>query len=76
MRLTKDNDLIQALATQRTDQAFRYTILPWRPRRNLPVTDTHRPEPSQKDVAIGAIVVAYQVCGRACPWECLGDLAR
>jgi hypothetical protein len=26
MRLTKDNDLIQALATQRTDQPFRYTI--------------------------------------------------
>jgi hypothetical protein len=45
MRLTKDNDLIQALATQRTDQPFRYTILPWRPRRNRPVTDTHRPEP-------------------------------
>jgi hypothetical protein len=51
MRLTKDNDLIQALATQRTDQPFRYTILPWRPRRNRPVTDTHRPEPRQEDVA-------------------------
>jgi hypothetical protein len=59
MRLTKDNDLIQALATQRTDQAFGKTILPWRPRRNRPVTDTHCPEPSQKDVPIGAIVVAY-----------------
>jgi hypothetical protein len=34
MRLADDNDLIQALAPQRTDQAFRYAILPGRSRKD------------------------------------------
>jgi hypothetical protein len=29
MRLTKNNDVIQALATKGADQTFRYAILPW-----------------------------------------------
>jgi len=48
MRLAKDYDVIQALAAQRTDQTFRYAILPWRSRSNRPVADTHRPEPAVK----------------------------
>jgi len=61
MRLAKDYDVIQTLAAQRTDQTFRYAILPWRSRSNRPVADTHRPEPGSENVPIGSIIVTYQV---------------
>ena len=75
MRLAEDNDLIQALAAQRTDQAFRYSILPWRSRCNRPVADTHCLNPRGKDTPISSIIVAYQIRRRRRPRKRLGDLS-
>ena len=73
MCLAKDHDLIQALASQRADQTFSDTILPWRSRRDRPVADAHRRDASGEDVPIGAVIIAHQVAWRR-PGECFGDL--
>jgi hypothetical protein len=61
MRLADDNDLIQALAAQRTDQAFRYAILPWRSRNDRSVANSHRPQPALEDLSVGRVIIAYQI---------------
>jgi hypothetical protein len=41
VRLTKDQQSIQALAAHGADQPFRIAILPWRSRRDRSVADTY-----------------------------------
>ena len=74
MCFAKDHDLIQALASQRADQTFSDTILPWRSRRDWPVADAHRRDAIGEDPPIGAVIIAHQVAWRR-PGECLGDLS-
>jgi len=75
VRLTKDQHLVQALAAHGADQAFHMTILPWRPRQDRPVADTHGPHPGCEDMSVGAVIVAHQISRRCCPREGLGDLS-
>jgi hypothetical protein len=74
VHLAEDHHLIQALAAQCADQAFRTAILPWRPRRDRSVADTHRPHPRCEDMPAGAVVVAHRVARRRGPGKRLGDL--
>jgi hypothetical protein len=61
VHLAEDHHLIQALAAQWADKAFRTAILPWRPGRDRSVADTHRPHPRCEDMPVGAVVVAHPV---------------
>ncbi len=74
MRLTEDDDLIQALAAQRADQALRYSVLPWRSRCNRPVADTHCLNPRGKNTPISSIIVTNQIRRRRSPRERLRNL--
>ena len=74
MRLAEDGHMIQALATQCADQAFRNAVLPRRPWRDRPVTDTHRPHPTLKYMAVGSVIVAQKVGWGWSPGKRLSDL--
>jgi hypothetical protein len=72
--LAEDDHMIQALASQRADQTFSDTILPWRSRRNRPVADAHRRDATGEDVPIGPVIIAHQIGRGRCPGERFGDL--
>ena len=64
VRLAEDDHLIQALAVQCADQAFRNAILPRRSGRDRLVTDTHRPHPTLECMPVGSVIVAHQISRR------------
>jgi hypothetical protein len=74
VRLAKDDDLIQAFAAERANQAFGMTILPWRVKRNWPVADAHRPDPGGEEAPVGPIIIADQVTQRRALRERFGNL--
>ena len=71
--LTEDDHMIQALASQRADQTFSNTILPWRSRRDRPVADAHRGDATGEDVPIGPVIIAHQIGRGRYPGESFGD---
>jgi hypothetical protein len=58
MRLTKNDDMIQALAADRPDQPFGKSILPRRGWRGRLVPDAHGAQSASDDGAIDAIPVS------------------
>jgi hypothetical protein len=76
MRLTQDDDMIQALAANRSDQPFGEAILPRRSWRGRPVPDAHGAQSARDDGAVNPIAVPDHVSGRAIPRKSLGDLTR
>src|SRR5258708_6112744 len=57
VRLTKDQQSVQALAAHGADQTFRIAILPGRSRRDRSVPDTHGPHPGPEDMSVGTVIV-------------------
>src|ERR1700720_2899475 len=76
MRLTKNDDMIQALAADRPDQPFGKAILPRRGWCGRLVPDAHGAQSACDDRTIDAIPVADHVARSFIPRECFGDLAR
>src|SRR5215469_13332860 len=74
-RLAKHNNMIKAIPPDRSDQSLRTSVLPWRPRCNRPITDAHRSQPAEDDLAVEAITVPNDVTWRPLPPVCLGQLA-
>src|ERR1700704_6270461 len=72
MRLTQDDDMIQALAANRSDQPFGEAILPRRSWRGRPVPDAHGAQSARDDGAVNPIAVPDHVSGRAIPRKSLG----
>ena len=59
MPLTKDQDMIQAVAPECPNQPLRIWVLPRRARRNRAVTNAHRPNASQEGLPICAVIVTH-----------------
>ena len=76
MPCAEDENVIQAVAPKRSDQAFSIWILPWRSRRYWSVTDTHRPNPAPEGLPVSSIIVAHQIGRSGVPRKCLHDLLR
>ena len=76
MSLAEDQEMIQAVAAKRTDQAFNVWILPGRSRRNRTIPNAHRPDSTCEGVPVGPIIVAHQIGRCRIPRECLHDLLR
>jgi hypothetical protein len=57
MGLTQDDEMIHALAPDRSDQPFGNTILPGRGRRSRPVPDAHDAQPACDDRTVDTIPV-------------------
>ncbi len=76
MPRTEDQNMIQAVTPQRSNQPFRIWVLPGRTRRYWSVSDPHRPNPSLEDWTVCAVIVAHQI-GRCClPRKGLDNLLR
>src|SRR5262245_17736758 len=61
--LAKHNNMIKAIPPD----PLRTSILPWRPCRNRPITDTHRSQPAENNLAIDAVAVTNDVARRPLP---------
>src|SRR6202158_2353730 len=75
MRLTKNDDMIQALAADRPDQPFSKSILPGRGWCGGLVPDAHGAQSAGTDAAIDPIPIADEVTRRFIPRKCLRYLA-
>jgi hypothetical protein len=68
--LAEHDDMVEALASDRTDQAFRVSILTRRSRCRRPITDTHAFEAPVDDVTIDSVPVSDQVAWSVSPGKC------
>src|SRR5664280_3045026 len=71
MRLTKNDDMIQALAADRPDQPFGKAILPRRGWCGRLVPDAHGAQSARDDAAIDPIPIADEVARSLIPGKCL-----
>ena len=76
MPLAEHDNMVQAIASDRTDRPFTISILPRRSRRGWPIPDAHRPKAADEDVAVDSIAVTDDVSRRYFPTIGLGELAR
>ncbi len=72
--LFEDDDMIEALSTDRPDEPFNARILPGRAGRRWAVPDPHRSKPFAEKFAIGSIAVSNEISGRRVPRKCFRDL--
>src|ERR1700676_1787709 len=70
MRLTKNDDMIQALAADRPDQLFGKAILPRRGWCGRLVPDAHGAQSACDDGTIDAIAIADEVVRSLIPRKC------
>src|SRR5450432_4798460 len=71
MCLAEDNDVVQALAPDRSDQPFGKAVLPGRGWRGRPVPDAHGAQSACDDAAIDPIPIADEVARSLIPRKCL-----
>src|SRR6476620_2392724 len=69
MPFAKDQDVIQAVAPKRPDQAFNIGVLPGRPRRDRAVPYPHSPDPIFESLPVGTVIVAHQIARAPYPRE-------
>ena len=72
--LAEDDEVIQALSSNRTDQAFNIGVLPGRSRCRRAIPDAHSFGPPLENFSIGAIAIANYVFWRRVPRKGLRDL--
>src|SRR5271155_407702 len=72
--LAEYDDMIKAFPSDRADQPFSMSVLPWRSRRGWSVTNAHRSKPPSEWVAVDAIAIADDVSRRRAPAAALGKL--
>src|SRR5665647_464806 len=75
MCLTQDDEMIDTLAPDRSDQPFGKAILPRRGRCSRLVPDAHGAQSACDDGAIDVIPIADEVKRSLIPRECLSQLA-
>ena len=68
--------MVDALASDRSDQPFGEAVLPRRARGDGLVTDAHGSQSVQDGAAVDPIPITEQVARGLIPRECLSDLAR
>src|SRR5260370_2035703 len=75
MRLAEDNDVVQALAPDRSDQPLGKAILPGRGWCNWLISDAHGAKSPCDNGAVDPIAVPDHIARSLIPRKCLGDLA-
>jgi len=76
MAFAEDQDVIQTVAPERSDQALSIGVLPGRPWRDRTIANPHRADSTCEGVPVGAVIVAHQIGRCRIPRECLHDLLR
>src|SRR3979490_1545472 len=74
MSLAQDNDVVQTLAPDRSDQPFGKAVLPRRGRCNWLISDTHGTQSARDDSAVDSIPISDQIARSAIPRKRRGDL--
>src|ERR1700737_1621711 len=74
MFLAQNNDVVQTLAPDRSDQPFGKAVLPRRGQCNWLISDTHGTQSARDDSAVDSIPSSGQIGRRAIPRKSLGDL--
>src|ERR1700752_4179260 len=72
MHLAEDNDVVQTLTPDRSDQAFGKAVLPRRGWCGRPVSDTHRSQLARDNTAIDPVPIADKVVRSLIPRKRLG----
>src|SRR5476651_485875 len=70
--LAEDDDMIKAFPSDRADQPFSVSILPWRARRGWSVANAHGAKPSFEKHAIDAVTITDDIPRRGFPAAGLG----
>jgi hypothetical protein len=73
--LAEDDDMIKTFPSDRANQPFRMSILPWRVWRSWPVTNTHSAKPAGEKFAVEPAAIADDVPRWAFPGAGLGELS-
>src|ERR1700736_5542583 len=68
------NDVVEAFPSDRTDQPFGISVLPWGTRRRRSVADAYRSESADKDLTIGPVPVTNEIAGSLFPAACFREL--
>src|SRR4030088_1093640 len=76
MPLPEHDNMVQAIASNRTDRPFTISILPRRSRRGRPIPNAHRPKAMDEDVTVDGVAVTNDVSRRYFPTIGLGELGR
>ena len=71
----EDDDMIKTFPSDRTNQSFRMSILPWRSRRGGPITNAHGAKPLFEYFAIDTVAIAEDVPRHRLPAAGLGKLS-
>jgi hypothetical protein len=72
--LAEHNDMVKAIPSDRTDEPFRISVLPWRSWCDRLIPNTHCSEPLDDDIAIDAIPIANDISWRLLPAVGFGQL--
>jgi hypothetical protein len=75
MRLAENDQMVQALSSDRSYQPFNIGILPRRTWCRRAIPDAHGPDASPEDLSVDAIAIANKVFGRCVPRKGFRDLA-
>src|ERR1700736_5625569 len=76
MRLAQDDEMVNTLTPDRSDQPFGKAVLPRRGWCSRLVPDAHGAQSAGNDCTVDAIPVADHVARSFIPRECFCDLAR
>ena len=69
------NDMVEAFASDRTDQPLNVTVLPRRPRRDRSISNSHSSQSARDRDTIGGVTVSDEVAWRLIPRERFCDLS-
>jgi hypothetical protein len=56
MPFAEHDNMVKTIPSDRTDESLRISVLPWRPRRNRSIPDTHCSKPLDDDIAIDDLI--------------------
>src|SRR3982074_2989818 len=65
--LAEHNNVVEAFPSDRTDQPFGISVLPWGTRRRRLIANAHRSKSSDENFTIRAIAIADQIVGKLLP---------
>src|SRR6266403_4346960 len=74
MPLAEHDNVVEAFPSDRTDQPFSISVLPWGARRRRSIANADCSHSLDEDLSIGPIPVADQIAGSLFPAACFRDL--
>jgi hypothetical protein len=74
MTVIHNDDMIEAVAAQSSDESLHEWVLPWTSRCAEDLLDTHAMKPLLKRPTVDRVTISKQIFRRAVPWKSFNDL--